>query len=154
MLSVWSLISIHTFRLSLTLFFVREKYLCRKVNIHFLRFPAKNCRKRKLVLSSVILVLRIYWGLSSLRPDKAVGWPFCENFFDLHEISTWPQKEVWLVSLWENFAEVEIFELQMRTEWKIFYRPVLFVSPLCACPMRKISLATSEKREWKSGLMQ
>ena len=35
---------------------------------------------------------------------------------------------------------------------KIFFRPVLFVLPLCACPMRKISLATSEKREWKSGL--
>ena len=41
----------------------------------------------------------------------------------------------------------------MQTEQKIFFRPVLFVSPLCACPMRKISLATSKKREWKSGLM-
>ena len=40
----------------------------------------------------------------------------------------------------------------MRTVWKIFFRPVLFVSPLCACPMGKLSLATSEKREWKSGL--
>ena len=45
-----------------------------------------------------------------------------------------------------------IFELQMRTEGKIFFLPVQFVSLLCACPMRKISLATSEKREWKSGL--
>ena len=44
-----SLISIHTFRLSLALFFVREKYLGRKINLHFLRVPAKNCRKRKLV---------------------------------------------------------------------------------------------------------
>ena len=44
-----------------------------------------------------------------------------------------------------------MFELRMRTERKIFFHPVLFVSPLCACPMRKISLATSEKREWKSG---
>ena len=42
-------------------------------------------------------------------------------------------------------------KIQMRKERKIFFRPVLFVSPLCACPMRKISLATSEKREWKSG---
>ena len=40
----------------------------------------------------------------------------------------------------------------MRTERIIFFRPVLFVSPLCAGPMRKISLATSEKREWKSGV--
>ena len=32
------------------------------------------------------------------------------------------------------------------------FRPVLFVPPLCACPLRKISLATSEKRESKSGL--
>ena len=39
----------------------------------------------------------------------------------------------------------------MRTQRKIVFRPVLFISPLCACPMRKISLATSEKREWKSG---
>ena len=46
-----------------------------------------------------------------------------------------------------------MFELQMRTERKTFFRPVLFFSPLCACPMRKISLVTSEKREWKSGLM-
>ena len=60
---------------------------------------------------------------------------------------------MWLVSLQENFAEVEIFELQMRTERKIFFRPILFVSPLCPCPMRKISLATSEKCEWKSGFI-
>ena len=39
----------------------------------------------------------------------------------------------------------------MRTKRKIFFRPILFVSPLCACPMRKISLTPSEKREWKSG---
>ena len=54
------LISIHTFRLSLTLFFVREKYLGRKVNLHFFRAAGKNCRKRKLVSRSIILVLRIY----------------------------------------------------------------------------------------------
>ena len=42
----------------------------------------------------------------------------------------------------------------MRTEQKIFFRPVLFISSLCACPMRKISLATSEKREWKSGFRE
>ena len=40
----------------------------------------------------------------------------------------------------------------MRTERKIFFRPLLLVSPLYAGPMRKCSLATSEKREWKSGL--
>ena len=33
-----------------------------------------------------------------------------------------------------------------------YFRPVLFVSPLCSCPMRKIPLATSKKSEWKSGL--
>ena len=82
-ISVLSLISIHTFRLSLTLSFVREKYLGRKINIHFLRVSAKNCRKRKLVWSSIILVLRTYWGLSSLRPHKAVGRPFCKNFLIL-----------------------------------------------------------------------
>ena len=37
-----SLISIHAFRLSLTLFFVREKFLVRKINLHFLRVPAKT----------------------------------------------------------------------------------------------------------------
>ena len=78
-----SLISIHTFRLSLTLFFIGETYLSRKINIHFLRVPAKNCRKRKPVWRSVILVLRMYCGLSSLRPDKAVERPFCENFLIL-----------------------------------------------------------------------
>ena len=41
-----------------------------------------------------------------------------------------------------KFPEVEIFELQMRTEQKVFFHPVLFVSPLCACPMREIWLAT------------
>ena len=71
--------SIHAFRLSLTLFFVREKYLSRKINLHLLRVPVKNYRKRK-VWRSIILALRIYCGLSSLRPDKAVGRPFCENF--------------------------------------------------------------------------
>ena len=44
-----SLISILTFRLSLTLFVVSEKFLGRKINLHFLRVPAKNCRKQKLV---------------------------------------------------------------------------------------------------------
>ena len=77
------LISIHTFRLSLTPFFAGEKYLGRKINLHVLRIPAKTCHKRKLVWSSIILVLRIYWGLSSLRPDKAVGRPFCKNFLIL-----------------------------------------------------------------------
>ena len=33
-----------------------------------------------------------------------------------------------------------------------YFRPVLFVSQLCACPLRKILLVTSEKREWKSAL--
>ena len=33
----------------------------------------------------------------------------------------------------------------------MLFRPLLFVSPLCACPIRKFLLATSEKREWKSG---
>ena len=66
-------------------------------------------------------------------------------------MSTWLKKEVWLVSLQENFAEVEIFELQTWIERKIFSRPVLFVSPLCACPMWEISMATIEKLEWKSG---
>ena len=80
LLGCLSLISIHTFRLSLTLFFVREKYLGRKVNLHFFRAAAKNCRKRKLVSSSIVLVLR---SLSSLRPDKAVGRPFCKNFLIL-----------------------------------------------------------------------
>ena len=94
-----SLISIHIFRLSLTQFLVKEKYLGRKINLPFLRVPAKPCRKRKLVWSSIILVLRIYCGLSSLRPDKAVGRPFCKKFFDPREVSTWFKKEVWLVSL-------------------------------------------------------
>ena len=33
---LFKLISIYIFRLSLTLFFVREKYLGRKINLHFL----------------------------------------------------------------------------------------------------------------------
>ena len=75
-----SLISIHIFRLSLTLFFVRESISVEKLISTFTPVSAKNCHKRrKLVWSSIILVLRIYWGLSSLRPDKAVGRPFCEN---------------------------------------------------------------------------
>ena len=68
---VFSLISIHIFRLSLTLFFVREKYLSRIINLNFLRVPAKNCRKRKLVLTSCfgeytevyfLLLLTKLWG--------------------------------------------------------------------------------------------
>ena len=78
---VLSLISIHIFRLWLTLFFVRGKYLSRKINLHILRVPAKNCCKRKLIWSAIILVLRIYCGLSSLRPYKVVGRPFCKKFW-------------------------------------------------------------------------
>ena len=33
-----------------------------------------------------------------------------------------------------NFAEVEIFELQVRAKRRIFFLPFLFISPLCACP--------------------
>ena len=40
----------------------------------------------------------------------------------------------------------------MRTEEKIFCRLVLLVTSVCACPMQKFSLATSEKCEWKQGL--
>ena len=45
-----------------------------------------------------------------------------------------------------------VFELQMWTERKIFFHPILLVSPICACSMRKILLATGERCEWKSGL--
>ena len=65
------------------LLIVREKYLSRIISLHFVRVPSNISRKRKLVWSSVILVLRIYWDLSSLRPEKAVGRPFCENFLIL-----------------------------------------------------------------------
>ena len=51
-----SLLLIHTFRLSLTLFFVREKYLNRKINLHFLRVPAKT--SLKLYNSSFENILR------------------------------------------------------------------------------------------------
>ena len=56
-----------------------------------------------------------------------------------------------LVSIQENFAEAEIFCFQMRTEQKTFSRPILLVSPRCACPMRKISYATGKRPECKSG---
>ena len=63
--------------------FVKEKYLGRKINLQFL-------------WSSIILVLRLYWGISSLRPDKAVGRPFCKNFLifvkcprDSRKMSDW-----------------------------------------------------------------
>ena len=46
------------------------------VNFHFLESQRKNCRKRQVVWSSIILVLRLYWGLSSIRPDKGVGGHF------------------------------------------------------------------------------
>ena len=49
----------------------------------------------------------------SFMPDRAVGRPFCNFFLDRCESSTCLKKEIALVSLLENFAEVEIFELQM-----------------------------------------
>ena len=73
-----------------------------------------------------------------------------KNFSSLRNVHVTQGRSL-MVSLQENFVEVEIFELQIRTERKIFFRPVLFVSPLCACPMRKISLAKNEKPGWKSG---
>ena len=82
-----------------------------------------------------------------------MGRPFCKNFLILVKCPRDSRKKSDLFRL-RNFTKVEIFELQMRTERKIFFRPILFVSPLCACPMCKISLATSEKCEWKSGLMR
>ena len=62
------------------------------------------------------------------------------------------EKEIVLASLHENFAEVEIFELKMQTKRKVFFA-VTLVTPLCAYHMPKFSLATSEKCEWKSGLI-
>ena len=37
------------------IFFVRGKYLSRKINLHIVRVPVKNCRKRKLVWSWLFL---------------------------------------------------------------------------------------------------
>ena len=74
------------------------------------------------------------------------------HFDDHRERSTWLRKKACLVSFHENFAEVEIHELQMQPERKIFFRSSLLVLPHYACPTRKNSLATGKKCEWKSGL--
>ena len=64
--------------------------------------------QRKLVWSSIMLVLRMYWGLSSLRPDKAVGRSFCENFLILGKC------------LRDSRSLIGFAVRQFRTSWNIW----------------------------------
>ena len=121
-----SLISIHNFRLSLTLFFVKEKYIGRKINLHFLRVAAKTCRKRKLVWSSIILVLRIYWGLSSLRPDKTVGRPFCKTFLILLKCPRDSTKKSDWFRCTKISQKLKYLNFKCEQSWRYFF--VLFYS--------------------------
>ena len=90
-----SLISIHAFRLSLTPFSVREKFLVKNINLHCLRGPVKSCRKWKLVWSSCFEnILRSI----TLRPQSC-GAAILWTCSDTRVMSTWLKKEVWLVSL-------------------------------------------------------
>ena len=76
-----------------------------------------------------------------------MGRPFCENFSILVKCPRDSRKK----SDWFRCKKIsqKLKYLNFKYEQSNHY--VLFVSPLCACPMRKILLATSEKREWKSG---
>ena len=82
-----------------------------------------------------------------------MGWPFCKMFWSS-----------WNVHVTQERNLIGFAVRKFRRNWNIWtsnanrakdiFRPVLFFSPICACPMRKISLATSEKREWKSGFIR
>ena len=82
---------------------------------------------------------------------KLLGGHFVKIFWVHRERSTWLRKEFCLVSFQENFAEVKIFELQLQTERLILFRPILLVSPNCACSMRKISRVTGKRCERRPG---
>ena len=74
-----------------------------------------------------------------------MGPPFLKRFLSLWNVHVAKDAEVWLVSLQEKFAEFEIFELQMRTERKIFFCPTLLVTPLCAWSIWKIFTGNRQK---------
>ena len=127
--------------------FPYRKYLGIKYNLHFLRVPAKNysniwtsnANRAKDIFRSVLLV----------SPLRACLMQKIFIFINVHVT-----QERSLI----GFA-VRKFGRRSWDIWtsnanraKDIFSSCLFVSPLCACPMRKISLTTSEKREWKPGL--
>ena len=111
-LFAFSLISIHIFRLSLTLFFVREKYLGRKINVHFLRVSAKNCCKRKLGFAGEKISQKLkYLNFKCEQSGRSFFVLFCSFHHSAHvpcEKFSWRQAK--RVSGNQAF-EVQIFQL-------------------------------------------
>ena len=79
-----------------------------------------------------------------------MGQSFCKNIFIFMKCPIDSRKK----SDWFCYKKISQklkylnFKCEQSEDIFSFY---LFVSPLCACPMRKTSLATGEMCEWKSG---
>ena len=69
-----------------------------------------------------------------------------KTFFDSHEKPTLLTKESFVAI---KFSEIEISELQLRTERKIFFRLILLVSHCWTCSVRKNCWQQAKKCEWK-----
>ena len=86
-----------------------------------------------------------------------MGRPFCKNFLilvkcprDSRKKSDWFRCEK-ISQISQISQKLKYLNSKCEQSGRSFF--VLLVSPLCACPLRKTSLATSEKSEWKSGLI-
>ena len=80
-----------------------------------------------------------------------MGRPFCEKFLIIVKCPHGSRKKCDWFRCKKISQKLKYLNFKCEQSERIFFRPVLFVSPLCACPMQNISLATSKKREWKSG---
>ena len=115
-----------------TAFAYRWRYFSLKKNIWVEKListflsSSERLSKAKKVWSSIILVLGIYSGLSSLRPGKAVGRPFCENFLILVECPRDSRKK----SDWFRCKKIsqELKYLNFKCEQSERYFFVLFCS--------------------------
>ena len=83
----------------------------RRINLHCLRVPAKNCRNGKLVWNSIILVLRTYWGLSSLRLGLIKLWG--SHFVKIFQSS-------WNVHVTQERSLIGFAVRKFRRSWNIW----------------------------------
>ena len=91
----------------------------------------------------MILVLRIYRGLSCLRPDKAVGRPFCKNFLILVKCPCDSEKK----SDWFRCKKIsqKLKYLNFKCEQSERYSFVLI------CSFHRSAHVLCEKIRWRRG---
>ena len=88
-----------------------------------------------------------------LDPYEAVGQPFCKKILIAVDALRGLRKKSDCFRCEKISQKLKYLNSKCEQMGKYFFRLIPLVSPICACSMRKIFMATGERWESKSGFM-